>query len=191
MRILVLNASPRPKGIVSTLAAEFSAEARSLGAEVETIDVRQLIVAPCTGCMRCRSTHSCVLAPDDSLIVLEAMRRDDAVVVAAPTYWGNMPGTLKLLFDRLVYGMMEETSRFPRPLMKGKRAAIITACTTRWPFNRLFRQSSGTVRAVSEILKYSGFALRGTIQRGGTAANPELTDRDRAKAHRLAKRIIK
>lgn len=88
-------------GTVSTLAAEFSAEARRLGAEVETIDVRQLRVAPCTGCMRCRSTHSCVLPPDDSLMVLEALRRADAVVVAAPTYWGNMPGTLKLLFDRL------------------------------------------------------------------------------------------
>lgn len=119
------------------------------------------------------------------------MRRADAVVVAAPTYWGNMPGTLKLLFDRLVYGMMEETSRFPRPLMKGKRAAIITACTTPWPFNRMFRQSSGMVRAAREILKYSGFAIRGTIQRGGTVMKPDLTDSDRAKARRLAKRIIK
>lgn len=27
--------------------------------------------------------------------------------MGAPCYWGNIPGQMKLLFDRIVYGMMQ------------------------------------------------------------------------------------
>ena len=39
----------------------------------------------------------------------------------------------KLLFDRIVYGMMRDTPRFPEPLMKGKKCILLSTCTTPWP----------------------------------------------------------
>ncbi len=79
-----------------------------------------------------------------------------------------MPASLKNLFDRLVYLFMEESPRgIPRPRLKGKRAVIVAACTTPWPFNRIFRQSGGTVRAIREILKTGGYCTR-NLQIGGT-----------------------
>ena len=36
-------------------------------------------------------------------------------MMGAPCYWGNIPGQMKLLFDRIVYGMMRDTPRFPEP----------------------------------------------------------------------------
>ena len=65
----------------------------------------------------------------------------DAIVIGAPCFWGNIPGQLKLLFDRIVYGMMRDTPRFPEPLMRGKKAVFISTCTTPWPFNILMNQS--------------------------------------------------
>lgn len=191
MKITILDASPRTGGTVSGLAAKTGEEATGLGADVETIRVQDLKVSACTGCMRCRSEHRCILPPDDSLRVLKALQESEGIIIAAPTYWGNMPGTLKLLFDRLVYGMMEDTPRFPKPLMRGKNAVIITACTTPWPFNRIFRQSSGTVRAIREILSYSGIKVKATLQRGGTAKHPDITDADISKSRLLARHLLR
>ncbi len=43
---------------------------------------------------------------------------------------------------------------------KGKRALVIAACTTPWPFNILARQSRGAVRSVREILGTGGMKVR-------------------------------
>ena len=111
--------------------------------------------------MKCRSSRQCVLPADDAQRVLSLVAESDVLIVGAPCYWGNMPGTLKVLFDRMVYGLMGESTRgLPRPLHKGKRAILLTTCTTPWPFNVWFRQSRGTVRALHEILKWSGEARR-------------------------------
>lgn len=88
---------------------------------------------------------------------------------------------MKLLFDRIVYGMMRDTPRFPQPLMKGKKCILASTCTTPWPFNILFNQSAGAIRAMREICHYSGFDIVKTIQRGGTNKNPKLTPRDHKK----------
>ena len=90
----------------------------------------------------------------------------------------------------MVYAMMGEGRRgFPRPHHKGKRAIIVTTCTTPWPFNILFRQSGGTVRALREILRYSGFRIVGTVQRGGTKAAPVLPQRVLRRCARLVGRL--
>ena len=98
-----------------------------------------------------------------------------------------MPGTLKVLFDRMVYGLMRESTRgLPRPLHKGKRAILLTTCTTPWPFNVWFRQSRGTVRALREILKWSGFKIVRSVERGGTKTRP-LTERDLERCRRAVR----
>ena len=82
----------------------------------------------------------CVLGEDDSQRVLKMLQDADAIIMGAPCYWGNIPGQMKLLFDRLVYGMMRDTPRFPEPLMKGKKCILLSTCTTPWPWNILFKQ---------------------------------------------------
>ena len=158
MKLLILNASPRRSGNIALMAGTLKQEAEHLGAEVEEIWVQGLTVRPCTGCMACRSRHACVLPEDDAQRVLEKIKAADALAVAAPCYWGNMPGTLKLLFDRLVYGLMDENSLgLPLPLHKGKRCVLMSTSTTPWPFNILLHQSHGAIRAMKEVCKYSGF----------------------------------
>lgn len=73
--------------------------------------------------------------------------------------------------------MNEMKSSLPRLLHKGKRAVIVSTCITIFPFNILFGQSRGAVKAVREILKWSGFQVTGTLEKGGTRKYPELTDR--------------
>lgn len=192
MKILILNASPRPNGNISKMLDVIRQECENMQAEVEMVRVQDLNVRPCMACMKCRSTHECVLPPDDAQRILSFIQESDALVVGAPCYWGNMPGTLKLLFDRMVYGMMGENSlAIPQPMHKGKRCYLVSASSTMWPFNILANQTRGVVRALKEILGWSGFKCAGTIQKAGTFRHPEFTDRDRRKCIRAAHRIMK
>ena len=164
-------------------------EAEEKGATVEMVRTNDLDVKPCVGCMACRTQNLCKISDDDSQRVLRLLQASDAVVIGAPCYWGNIPGQMKLMFDRQVYGMMRDTPRFPEPLMKGKMCILVSTCTTPWPFNIWMNQSRGAIRALKEIGRYAGFKIVKTIERGGTVMHPTLTDKDKKKCRKAIQKL--
>ena len=189
MQILILQGSPRKNGVTTRMLAIMRDELEKRGDVVETVATNDLHIRPCLGCKACRSKGHCVLPEDDAQRVLKKLQDADAVIIGAPCYWGNIPGQMKLMFDRMVYGMMRDTERFPEPLMKGKKCILVSACTTPWPFNVLFKQSRGAIRALREICHYSGFDIVKEIERGGTEKNPELTEKDEAKCRKAVAKL--
>ena len=213
MNILIINGSPRKNGLISQMLGIMQQEAERRGDRVGVVYTNDLNIKPCIGCMACRTKCKCVLAEDDSQRVLKMIQEADAIIMGAPCYWGNIPGQMKLLFDRIVYGMMRDTPRltssssvttrpsssklgwcsllrqFPEPLMKGKKCILISTCTTPWPWNIWFKQSRGAIRAMREICRYSGFKIVATIERGGTAMHPQLSEKDKQKCLKAIKRI--
>ena len=189
MKVVVINGNPRRDGLVSQMLGHVAAGLPE-GCEVETLFVRDMQVRPCTGCMKCRSLGRCVLPEDDAHRAAETIRGADALIVGSPCYWGNMSGALKVLFDRMVYAMMgERENGMPIPLHKGKRAVLVAACNTVYPFSVWFRQTTGVFRALREILKWSGFRVAGTLGRGGCRKHGVLTPREIVKCKKLAKKI--
>ena len=189
MKLLIINGSPRKKGLISQMLRIFHEQAIATGVEVTEVYANDLQIKPCMGCMACRSKRHCVLPEDDAQRVLKLIEQADAIVIGAPCYWGNIPGQLKLLFDRIVYGMMRDTPRFPEPLMKGKRLVCISTSTTPFPFNILMNQSHGAIRALREIGRFSGWKIVATIERGGTATRPQLSPRDISKCHKAFRKL--
>ena len=189
MHLLIINGSPRKKGLISQMLRIFHEQAIATGVEVTEVYANDLQIKPCMGCMACRSKRHCVLPEDDAQRVLALIQQADSIVVGAPCYWGNIPGQLKLLFDRIVYGMMRDTPRFPEPLMKGKRLVCISTSTTPFPFNILMNQSRGAIRALREIGRFSGWKIVDTIERGGTATRPQLSPRDISKCHKAFRKL--
>lgn len=189
MKLLIINGSPRQKGLISQMLRIFHEQAIATGVEVTEVYANDLQIKPCMGCMACRSKRHCVLPEDDAQRVLTLIQQADAIVIGAPCYWGNIPGQLKLLFDRIVYGMMRDTPRFPEPLMKGKRLVCISTSTTPFPFNILMNQSHGAIRALREIGRFSGWKIVATIERGGTATRPQLSPRDISKCHKAFRKL--
>jgi putative NADPH-quinone reductase len=190
MKILVLNGSPRKGGTVASL---LNAVMQSLSAkhEVEWIDVCKLDMKFCTACMVCRKKELCILPEDDAHIVGKKIQDADALVIGTPTHWGNMCAPLKLLFDRNVPVFMGESpSGMPVPRQKGKRAVIVTACTTPWPFNFILSESRGAIRAVREVLHYGGYKIVGTITKPGTKKSKEISSSILAKARRIGNRLM-
>ena len=189
MKLLIINGSPRKKGLISQMLRIFHEQAIATGIEVTEVYANDLQIKPCMGCMACRSKRHCVLPEDDAQRVLALIEQADAIVIGAPCYWGNIPGQLKLLFDRIVYGMMRDTPRFPEPLMKGKRLVCISTSTTPFPFNILMNQSHGAIRALREIGRFSGWKIVDTIERGGTATRPQLSPCDISKCHKAFRKL--
>ncbi|EID86062.1 NADPH-dependent FMN reductase [Treponema sp. JC4] len=170
MNILVLNGSPRKNGNVAktlrrqleklTASVAAGTDSNEGGCQVIWEDVCDLSFDFCKGCMACRSKSDCVMQLDDAHKIACEIKNCDMIFVGTPVYWGNMNGKLKSLFDRLVGVMMAESKMgIPRPIHKGKKAVIVTSCTTPFPFNYICGQSIGAVRAVKEILKSSGFKV--------------------------------
>lgn len=190
-KILILNGSPRAKGNISQMLDVIRAEAERLGAETETIAVNKLNVKPCIACMRCRSELRCSLPEDDAQMVLRKIQECDAIVMGAPCYWGNMPGTMKLLFDRMVYGLMGMSAKgLPMPLQKGKRCILLSTSTTPWPLNIIMHQSRGAIRAMKEICHYSGFKVVAKIEKGGTRHNTTLSEREKSRCRKAARHLL-
>lgn len=191
MKILILNSSPRRHGNISKMLELMQQEAEAGGAETISMRVADLQVRPCIGCMKCRETLKCCLPEDDAQRVLQSIKEADALIIGAPCYWGNMPGELKVLFDRMVYGMMGENSLgLPRALHKGKKAIIVSTCTTPYPFNILYNQTRGVVKALKEILKWSGFKIVKAIEKGGTGKYPGLTEKELSVCRKAVRKLL-
>ena len=82
---------------------------------------------------RCYKTGHCVLLADDVEKLLHRMERNDAIVFAVPSYWGDVPAQFKALIDRCTpYADTNPLPGHPRPV-EGKRvfaAALRTGSKT-------------------------------------------------------------
>jgi NAD(P)H-dependent FMN reductase len=190
--ILFLNGSPRKNGVTTSLLHIIADEARSAGAEVEWVDVYKLSIKPCIGCLKCRPDKECILPRDDGYRIGELFESCSALVVGAPNYWGSMPGSLKLLFERIVpvleyYELY--TWRLPRPRHKGKKAAIVTSSLSPFPYNLLPSQGGGALRTVRTILNTAGFDIREQINVPMTRDLTQIGERWLAKARRLGRKM--
>lgn len=189
MNILIINGSPRRQGLISQMLGIMREVAESQGANVGTVQANDLVAKPCIGCMACRTKNQCVLPEDDSQRLLKKIASADAIIIGSPCYWGNIPGQLKLLFDRMVYGLMRDTPRFPEPLMKGKKCVLVSTCTTPWPFSVWFNQSRGAIKALKEICRYSGFDIVATLEKGNTRNDTALSEREKDKCRKIATKL--
>lgn len=169
MNILMLNASPRRGGNIDRMLSAMRQEAQKRGAEVTYFRLDELQYAPCRGCMACRSRRHCVMPTDDAPAVLQALQQCQLLIVGAPCYWSSMPGTLKILFDRMVYGMMGENRYgMPRPLLRGVKCMVVSTSTTPFPLNLLLGQTWGVVTSLRKIFRWSGIRIIKVFQYGGT-----------------------
>ncbi len=161
MKVLVINASPRRHGVTSTLLAELE---KRIGKthEVQVVRVYDLIMRPCQGCLKCRPDKPCVMPRDDATILAEKVKAADLLVLGSPVYWGNMPGPLKIFFDRNVplFEYCEVKPWFrPKPRLKGKKAILVISGAAPFPYNLLRSQSRGTIRSLKTILKAGGIKI--------------------------------
>jgi multimeric flavodoxin WrbA len=101
MKIIAINGSPRTLGSTTRRLAQLVLEgAADAGAETDMIDLCDLRIAPCTACDACSLNGICV-NDDDVPALVDRMKEADGIIFASPVYIDNVPGQVKIFFDRL------------------------------------------------------------------------------------------
>lgn len=164
LSVLAIVATARKKGLVSSLAQKVLEGANEAGHTTEFVNLYHYKIDYCRGCWMCETKGKCVLK-DDFNILFEKVKNADVLVLAAPTYWSNVPGIMNPFFDRqyglamhhgegkVLFGKRLPLGFGPRKEMRGKKVILITACTTPFPFNFLMDESRGAIRAVKNYTR--------------------------------------
>lgn len=162
-RLLAVLGSPRPDGACAAmLDCAVSAASRG-GWEVEELRLSEQHLAFCRGCRACLRTGRCI-QQDDLQKIADLWTHSDVIVVAAPTYWANIPAMLKNLFDRLLGVALEEGVRAPKARRPGQQSCLLlTSCKAPFPFSVLSGQSSGAFRAMEAFFRQSGVRCLGKV----------------------------
>ncbi len=161
VKVLFINGSPRKRGVTATILSVIR-DNISPDHTIEWFDVYNLKIKPCYGCFKCRPNKKCVLPYDDAHLLSEKIKQADILIIGSPTYWGNIPGPLKTLFDRNVttFEYVEAKSmKKPIPQLKGKKAIIVISSASPFPYNQMLSQSRGTIMALKTILKSGGIKI--------------------------------
>jgi multimeric flavodoxin WrbA len=141
-KVLVINGSPK-KMNSSTMVitnAFIDGLRNKEDIDLEIIHVNDLSIKPCTGCLSCwgKTEGECVIKNDDVAMVKEKIVASDIIIESFPLFFFGMPGTLKVLTDRLLSMML--TYRGHKPPEDGesfhglrypdsnKRFVVISSC---------------------------------------------------------------
>ena len=188
-KIVAIQGSYRENGVTTSMLRYATDKLSQRGHQVTYINLFEKKIDFCKGCRKCLETAECVFKNDDMQEITRHIKNADVIILAAPTYWANMPAIVKNLFDRLSGASMMETKTFPKPRLAGKRYIFLTACNTPMPFARLCGQLPGIIRAVREYFKTSGIRCIGTVVCSNTGAKKEAAEGKFKKIDKILEKI--
>lgn len=169
-KILVLLGSPRKKGNSAILAEEIARGAISAGAEVETVYLHGLNIAPCRSCYHCQKPGSTGCSIDDDMQkIYGSMAACDAWVIASPVYWFTMSAQIKTWMDRCFAFPAYAEDPFRR-----KKIAIAMSYGGDDPFD------SGCINALrtfQDAYRYVGARIVGMVYGSAMAAGDIKSDK--------------
>jgi multimeric flavodoxin WrbA len=99
MKALFIVGSPRDKGCTSLIVDKVIEGFQNNSFEIVKHVLGNMEIEYCLGCKRCQTSNKCVQR-DDMDIIFHDLFDSDFVIIAAPSYWGDIPGQLKVYFDR-------------------------------------------------------------------------------------------
>jgi len=102
IKVLGISGSPHRHGNTETLLDSFLDGAKSAGASVEKVVLRELDYTPCKGCNACHKTGECIVQ-DDAITLFDKILQVDVIAVASPIYSMGITAELKGLIDRGQY----------------------------------------------------------------------------------------
>ena len=81
MNVLIINGSPKKRGLIAQMLDMLQSDAEAAGAEVTNVYANGLSIKPCMGCMACRTKNACVMPEDDAQRVLVLIQQADVIIM--------------------------------------------------------------------------------------------------------------
>ncbi|MCL6458109.1 MAG: flavodoxin family protein [Gorillibacterium sp.] len=187
--VIGILGSSKKDGKVALMLKEYLSAAEKAGHQVKQVNLYDKNIQYCHACMDCRINGTCSLTDDLNGLAAEIVKAD-VIVLAAPTYWANVPAVVKNLFDRMAgYVMSFPDKGIPKPkLSKDQRYVLITACSTPFPIN-IIRQSRGSLQAMNEFFKSSGMSKIASVVLPGTAGLTKIPSGILSRINKLGRSV--
>ncbi len=187
MKIVIINGSPRNNGATAKILKCFAEKLSSMNeAETEYINISELDIRPCIGCMSCYKNGKCCI-DDDGDRISQKIGEADGLIIGTPTYASNVSGQLKQLIDRGHF-VIEQllTDKYTVCVATGVNYGNKDAANV---LDKLFRYSGGYVSGrITENIPFNGDPLDDSIrQRIGITAFKLYNDIKKKKTHPFQK----
>ena len=103
MKIIAVNGSHRKGMNTTALLNTVLAEATTLGAETELLELTDYNIRLCLSCNKCLGKTQCSITDDDMAGIGEKLLAADGIVLGSPVYWANVSTLMKNFMDRTRY----------------------------------------------------------------------------------------
>jgi len=125
MKVVAFNGSARPTGNCTLLIQEVFHQLHHHDIKTELVELSQKRIKPCNACYQCHENRNlrCAVEDDDLNDCIAKMMGADSIILASPTYIGDVSSLAKALIDRAGLVARSNANMFRRKL----GAAIVTA----------------------------------------------------------------
>ena len=175
MKVLGIAGSPRRGGNTDLLLNEVMRGAASRGAEVKTVILKNLKIAPCQHCDACLEAGNCRIQ-DDMQMVYRELEAADRIVLASPIQFMTVTAHMKAMIDRCqALWARKYVLKIPPLGEERERRGLFIAVGGRTVAN-LFEPVLATVKALFNTLNitYAGDLLfRRIDEKGAIARHPD------------------
>jgi multimeric flavodoxin WrbA len=163
-------------------------ELENSGIETEIIRLGDAKIGFCTGCKTCDKTGECV-QHDDMGRIMSKIYAADIVVVASPSYWGDVTAQMKQFIDRCTPFCNNNANRQPIPTGKCGAAIAIRAGQNKKENEHLLATIEHFLGHLDIPLQHR-FTIEGIKTREDLAGRPAELERARAFGREIIKHVI-
>lgn len=189
MKAVCILGSPNPDGNTARIAREVLRELEAHGMQTELVRLGERSIGYCRGCKACYQTGRCV-QQDDVAPIVAGLLGADLVIVASPSYWGDVTGQLKVLIDRCTPYCNQNGAKLPvRTVARGAAIAV------RAGWNK--QENMRLVGTIEHFLGHLEIPLIGSFTAEGIdtpddlARNPQILRDARVFGEALAGKVCK
>lgn len=100
MKAICIIGSPRSNGSSSIIVDKIIEGMREVGIEASRYCLGKVNIGFCIGCKKCYEEGGRCVQKDDMDTIMKDLFESDIVIIASPSYWGDITGQLKVFFDR-------------------------------------------------------------------------------------------
>jgi NAD(P)H-dependent FMN reductase len=172
-KVFIVSSTMRKGGNSEILADQFEKGAIESGNEVKRINLRDINLKFCVGCLYCQSHDN-----DDINSLLKDVQISDVLVFATPIYYYEMSGQLKTFLDRM-------NPLFPRTNEFKEVYLLATAADGE------LSATDGAVKGVQGWIDcFDGVSFKGLVFGGNAEAKGDVNNSDAPKrAYQMGKNV--
>ncbi len=103
MKVIAFNGSPNKSGNTYYAIRTVFDELEKHGIETEIVHLGNKAIRGCIGCNQCakNKNEKCVLPEDGVNECIQKIKEADGIILASPTYYSGISGTMKSFLDRV------------------------------------------------------------------------------------------